>query len=307
MIQRWRHDRADQAGVISAHSRFDAPPLRLRCCSADLKRQTSDRASLPGARVRSALCVDVRPLLQDGAHESSSARTAVPSVGRCAKGRRPQAPVGAPERSASSAPGFPERRATRHAPHAPGSVEPPHAPVLPRAALGLCPRLRALRLPLGGVLHAGDIHCIVEAPDAKTLSRAMNGLEVRMARALNKVMHRTGPVFADRYHSQLLTSPRQSANAIRYVLANWIIHAEPAPSGVDPYCSAASHDCGPPRRRGALVDASRRDMAQSTRLRCVTPGRMCTCLRPRHRLARPYSRCAHFNTSWNRASLWRGL
>jgi len=74
----------------------------------------------------------------------------------------------------------------------------------------------------------------------------MKGLEVRRARALNKVMHRTGPVFADRYHSQLLTSPRQSANAIRYVLANWIIHAEPAPSGVDPYCSAASHDCGPP-------------------------------------------------------------
>jgi len=76
-----------------------------------------------------------------------------------------------------------------------------------------------------------------------------------MARALNKVMHRTGPVFADRYHAQLLTSPRQSANAIRYVLANWIIHAErngdPAPSGIDPYCSAASHNCGPPLVAGA--------------------------------------------------------
>jgi len=95
-------------------------------------------------------------------------------------------------------------------------------------------------------VQGNHIHCIVEAPDAQTLGRAMKGLEVRMARALNKVMHRTGPVFADRYHSQLLTSPRQSANAIRYVLANWIIHAEPAPSGVDPYCSAASHDCGPP-------------------------------------------------------------
>ena len=39
------------------------------------------------------------------------------------------------------------------------------APVLPRAALGLCPRLRALRLPLGGVLRAGEPH---------------SGLEVRM-------------------------------------------------------------------------------------------------------------------------------
>jgi len=71
-----------------------------------------------------------------------------------------------------------------------------------------------------------------------------------MARALNKVMHRTGPVFADRYHAHLLTSPREAANAVRYVLENWIVHAErngePAPSGVDPYCSAVSHDSGPP-------------------------------------------------------------
>jgi len=75
------------------------------------------------------------------------------------------------------------------------------------------------------------------------------------ARALNKVMHRTGPVFADRYHAHLLTSPREAANAIRYVLGNWIIHAErngdPAPSGIDPYCSAASHNCGPPLVAGA--------------------------------------------------------
>jgi len=99
-------------------------------------------------------------------------------------------------------------------------------------------------------VQGNHIHCIVEAPDAGTLGHAMKGLEVRMARALNKVMHRTGPVFADRYHAHLLVSPREAANAIRYVLENWIVHAErngsPAPSGVDPYCSAASHDRGPP-------------------------------------------------------------
>ena len=78
----------------------------------------------------------------------------------------------------------------------------------------------------------------------------MKGLEVRMARALNKVMCRRGAVFADRYHAHLLTSPREAANAIRYVLENWAVHAvrngDPAPPGVDPYCSAASHDCGLP-------------------------------------------------------------
>ena len=71
-----------------------------------------------------------------------------------------------------------------------------------------------------------------------------------MARALNKLMHRTGPVFADRYHAHLLTSPRQAANAVRYVLENWKVHAaregQPAPSGVDPFCSAACLACGPP-------------------------------------------------------------
>jgi hypothetical protein len=38
----------------------------------------------------------------------------------------------------------------------------------------------------------------------------MKGLEVRMARALNKVMHRKGAVFADRYHSHVLASPSEA-------------------------------------------------------------------------------------------------
>jgi len=99
-------------------------------------------------------------------------------------------------------------------------------------------------------VQGNHIHMIVEAPDAEALARAMKGLEVRMARALNKVIDRRGPVFADRYHAHLLTSPRQAANAVRYVLENSIVHAmrnaDPAPSGVDPYSSAAPHDRGPP-------------------------------------------------------------
>ncbi len=99
-------------------------------------------------------------------------------------------------------------------------------------------------------VQGNHAHFIVEAPDAVALGRAMKGLEVRMARALNKVMNRKGPVFADRYHAHLLLSPREAAHAIRYVLDNWIRHAvreeRPAPSGVDPYCSAAPPEQGPP-------------------------------------------------------------
>jgi len=91
---------------------------------------------------------------------------------------------------------------------------------------------------------------IVEAPDQVALGRAMKGLEVRMARALNKVMNRRGPVFADRYHAHLLLSPRETHQAIRYVLENWAVHAarenRPAPRGIDPYCSASWTDHLPP-------------------------------------------------------------
>jgi len=93
------------------------------------------------------------------------------------------------------------------------------------------------------------IHLIVEAPDAVQLGRAMKGLEVRMARALNKVMNRRGPVFADRYHAHLLRSPREAANAVRYVLENWRVHGL-CPHGAasiepDPYCSAGAQGGGP--------------------------------------------------------------
>jgi putative transposase len=99
-------------------------------------------------------------------------------------------------------------------------------------------------------VQGNHMHFVVEAPDERALTRAMKGLEVRMARALNKVMDRNGPVFSDRYHALLLSSPRQAAYAIRYVLDNWVRHAvregQPAPSGTDPYCSAAPQEQGPP-------------------------------------------------------------
>ena len=91
---------------------------------------------------------------------------------------------------------------------------------------------------------------IVEAPDHVALGRAMKGLEVRMARALNKVMRRRGPVFADRYHAHQLQSPREAAYALQYVLDNRAVHAlregrEP-PAGIDPYCSDAWREHWPP-------------------------------------------------------------
>jgi len=91
-------------------------------------------------------------------------------------------------------------------------------------------------------VQGNHVHFIVEAPDQLSLTRAMKGLEVRMARALNKVMSRKGPVFADRYHAQLLRTPTQARHARNYVLSNWRIHAQregrAVPRGNDPFSSA---------------------------------------------------------------------
>src|SRR5687767_4964895 len=69
------------------------------------------------------------------------------------------------------------------------------------------------------------LHLIVEAPDRAALRRGLQGLAIRIARALNRLWRRKGKVFADRYHDRVLTSPREVRNALRYVLANGKKHA----------------------------------------------------------------------------------
>ena len=72
----------------------------------------------------------------------------------------------------------------------------------------------------------GDhIHLLVEARDRRSLSRAMKGFEVRVARRLNALMRRKGRVFADRYHAHQLETPTEARRALVYVLGNGAKHA----------------------------------------------------------------------------------
>ena len=64
------------------------------------------------------------------------------------------------------------------------------------------------------------IHLIVEAPDRKALTRGMQGLGVRIARALNRVMKRHGRVVSDRYHAHILKTPSEVKRARHYLLTN---------------------------------------------------------------------------------------
>jgi putative transposase len=92
------------------------------------------------------------------------------------------------------------------------------------------------------------LHLIVETDDAFALSRAVQGLAIRIARALNRVSNRKGKVLADRFHAHVLRTLRQVKNAIRYVLENFRHHLreDVAPKGIDPCSSAGWRD----ERRG---------------------------------------------------------
>jgi putative transposase len=73
-------------------------------------------------------------------------------------------------------------------------------------------------------VQGNHIHLVVEAQDEGALARGMQGLGVRIAKALNRLMQRKGTVFADHYHARQLRSPTQVANALAYVLLNFLHH-----------------------------------------------------------------------------------
>ena len=73
-------------------------------------------------------------------------------------------------------------------------------------------------------VQGNHIHLMVEAQDERSLARGMQGLGVRIAKALNRVMGRKGTVFADHYYARILRSPTQVANALAYVLLNFLHH-----------------------------------------------------------------------------------
>ena len=78
--------------------------------------------------------------------------------------------------------------------------------------------LHASRSSFQVVHHAimgNHIHMLVEAHDARALSRGMQGLGIRIARAL-----RCGRVLADRYHAHILTTPLEAQRVRRYLLDN---------------------------------------------------------------------------------------
>jgi hypothetical protein len=69
-------------------------------------------------------------------------------------------------------------------------------------------------------LQADHAHLIVEAVSACDLACGMKSIGARLARAVNRIFARRGPVLADRFHLHVLRTPREVRNAIAYVLLN---------------------------------------------------------------------------------------
>jgi putative transposase len=93
-------------------------------------------------------------------------------------------------------------------------------------------------------VQSDHLHLIVEASDREALSRGMQGLAIRIARRVNRLVSRSGKVWADRFFSRALTSPRSVRNAIGYVLNNFRKHRAVAGgiARLDPYSSAPFFD-----------------------------------------------------------------
>ena len=70
-------------------------------------------------------------------------------------------------------------------------------------------------------VQADHIHLVIEADGKESLTRGMQGLTIRLARAINRALGRKGKVFADRYHARILKTPAEVRNAVEYVLHNY--------------------------------------------------------------------------------------
>src|SRR6266446_3021963 len=106
--------------------------------------------------------------------------------------------------------------------------------ILRGLALGSRNGLRILHFSV----QRDHVHLLVEAENGGALSRGLQGLAIRLAKAVNRVLGRRGRVWGDRYHVRALGTPREVRNALVYVLQNWRKHIRGV-GGFDPRSSAA--------------------------------------------------------------------
>jgi putative transposase len=91
-------------------------------------------------------------------------------------------------------------------------------------------------------IQGNHIHLMVEAADSARLRSAMQAFSIRFARAMNRMMGRTGKVLGDRFHSHVLRTPTEVKRALTYIRDNARKHAaergeQYSAAYADPYAS----------------------------------------------------------------------
>jgi REP element-mobilizing transposase RayT len=140
-------------------------------------------------------------------------------------------------------------------------------------------------------IQRNHIHLIVEAQHKMALSRGMQSFQISAAKHLNRAVsvksvraafgpkwrtdaryraamrhRRRGTVFPDRFHQEIITTPKQARHALAYVLNNWRKHREDraglaATWKVDPFSTGVQFD-GWAERADALTYMNYRDTYQ---------------------------------------------
>ena len=110
------------------------------------------------------------------------------------------------------------------------------------------------------------LHMLVEGSGREAVVRGLQGLLIRVAKALNKLWARKGSVFADRYHDRVLKTPRDVRLAIRYVLTNGFKHhgqgaSERVPQAMDMFTSGPWFDGWREEVRVRGIEAETRPVA----------------------------------------------
>jgi hypothetical protein len=95
----------------------------------------------------------------------------------------------------------------------------------------------------------------------------MQGLLVRVARALNALWNRRGAIFSDRFHARALRTPREVRAALVYVLQNARHHGLRL-FGVDPFSSGPWFEGWKTRLAGLLDLPAKATAAARTWLLC---------------------------------------
>jgi REP element-mobilizing transposase RayT len=114
-------------------------------------------------------------------------------------------------------------------------------------------------------IQHNHVHLLVEADNKRALTRGMQSFQISAAKHLNRAVsvqsiargsvkyreamanRRRGTVFPDRYHQEIIKTPKQARHTLAYVLNNWRKHKEDRHDfsrtwNVDPYSSGAAFD-----------------------------------------------------------------